>query len=51
MNPIKYNGSLLWTIRSTDSINNPSSLSTATMEPIYTETLFDINMTLTDTTI
>ena len=50
-NPIKYNGSLLVNVSSTDGNNFPSSWSNTTMTPLYTSTTFNVNMTLSDTTI
>jgi hypothetical protein len=50
-NPIKYNGSLLWTISAADPLGNPSSLSVSQQQPMYTSTSAFLNYTLTDTTI
>ena len=37
-NPLKFNGTMQWTITATDNGSNPSSVSTATMTPAYTST-------------
>ena len=50
-NPVKYNGSLVWSIIATDLLGNPSSSSVSTQQPMYTATTLFLNNSFSDSTI
>jgi hypothetical protein len=50
-NPVKYNGSLTWTIVSTDLLGNPSSSSVSQQQPIYTATTVSLSYSFSNPVI